>query len=315
MAKRQSLTHQMRLIISQQAEYIGAKRHEIKRDSGRHAQYDKITSRSSYRTHVARLKRFKSYLTDEGVRNIADIQSSDIEEYMHWLRAQGFKKDPEKGYSHAYLANTLTSINHLLVNEKGHKPYKCADFDVQGYTGRKNNLDDLKRPEIPEKYGQQVELAQAFGLRRHEIELVNTKSFYEHKGGLYATIIGKNGRPRVAEVRSDYYDYMKERYADYIRRVESSENIPSTKAAIQRSHIGGKLIHQEAVPNKYSLHIYRSEYANQLFDQIVKSSDYEPSGQSHTINGIRADRAVFERLTHNLGHNRLYVLDAYLGVK
>lgn len=314
MAKRQSLTHQMRLIMTKQAKYIGTKRHDHKAESG-HAQYDKLTSISSYETHVARLKRFKTYLADEGVRNVADIHTYHVEEYLHYMKAQGFKIDPERGYSHAYLANTLTSINHLLINEEGHMPYRCSDFDVQGYTGRKNNLDGLERPEIPGKYDQQVELAQAFGLRRHEIELVNTKSFYELDGCLYATIIGKNGRPRVAEVRADHYRQMKERYTDYIRRVESSENIPSTKAAIQRSHAGAKTIHPGAVPSKYSLHIFRSEYANELFHQIIKTGDYEASGQFHTINGVRADRAVFERLTQNLGHNRLYVLESYLGFK
>lgn len=313
MVKRQSLARQMNQIIKEQAKAIGTSRHAAKKEQG-HAILDKIFAEESYDTHRSRLIRFGTYLKDEGVQNVSDIQQYHVEEYMHYMYSKGFERDSD-GYTHNYLANTLSSINHLLYKVEDHEPYRCKDFDIKGYSGRKNNTDDLERVVIPDKYDEQVELARASGLRRHELEQINTKSFYEHENRIYMPVIGKGGRPRVAEIRADYHDEIKERYSDYIRKVDSVDQIPRTKQEIQRSFKGGKEIYLAKIPDKYSLHVFRSQYANALFEQIVTQKDYTKTGEEATINGITADKGVFEKLTESLGHGRIYVLASYLGAK
>lgn len=313
MTKRQSLAYQMNQIIKEQARAIGTSRYDDKQKEG-HAIYDKIHSIESYKTHRSRLTRFGDYLRDEGVRDVAEVQKHHVEEYMHYMRAKGFERF-EKGYTHSYLANTLSTINHLLVDQPGHEPYRCRDFDIEGHRERVNNRDETERVRIPDRYQEQVELIKASGLRRHELDQVNTKSFYEHDGRIYMPTIGKGGRPRVAEVRADYYAEVKTQYSDFIRKVHDRSEIPSTKEQIQRSFRGAKEIYAEKIPDKYSLHRFRSEYANEYYRQIIATEDYEKTGEEATINGVTADVGAFEKLTESLGHSRIYVLASYLGEK
>lgn len=318
MGRRPSLKYQFNEVLKSQEAY-GESRHAMKKEHG-HGHLDKIYSEKSFLSHQSRLFggecNFIDYLKSQGVKWIDDVKEEHVHGFLEQKYEYGFEHhNQERGYSHRYLADTVSSINHVLHGK--HEPYKISrDWEFEGYRGRINNRDDKERLEIPDKYNEQVDLARGFGLRRSEIEDVTTKSFYQdNEGRMYVSTIGKGGRPRVSACTEKYNDEMYSRYSDYVQKVDRYEDIPQSKHEIKASLSAGKEIYDDKIPSKYSTHIYRSEYANTYFEEVIKSGDYEHYGETATINDVMADKGAFLEVSKNLGHSRLYVMSSYIGSK
>ncbi|MCC5890988.1 MAG: hypothetical protein JJU01_10475 [Alkalibacterium sp.] len=181
-------------------------------------------------------------------------------------------------------------------------------------TERQNNLFDKERPKIPAKYMEQVELAEATGLRRMELATTGTKSFYQCADRYYVITIGKGGKPRYNEVNKAHAEVFRERYSDYIVKVDSVKRIPNDERTISAAIKGQKPLFDEPINKKYSLHIFRASYAIERYDELKRSGAFKKEGATFEVNGFSGDRGLFREISRNLGHERVdtVLLGSYL---
>lgn len=298
---RGSLKWQMNYVLNKQFERgIGQDRHSHKQEHG-HAHYDRIYSINSHKTHVSRIQNFANWLRKEDIKHINQVTPDVVETFLSSLAGRDL--------SHSYIKSFQTAINHVFHGNdvEGHPIYSVHKMGIQGVTDRKYNLYDKERPEIPDKYNKQFDLIKASGFRREEVENIGTKSMYEARGNYYVITNGKGGRPRYTKIRDEYKEQFKERYSDYIIKKDSIDQIPQTKDEINEIYRSQKPIFDRKIPSKYATHIYRSEYAQAMLEEVKASGHYKREGYEMDVNGFKADRGAFREVSRQLGHNRASV--------
>lgn len=304
---RGSLIHQTHTILNKQFEKaVGTSRYEDKKLTG-HAQLDKIYSKNSWLRHKSAITVFTKYLKEEeGVKNYWGIEKEHVERFLYKMEDEGKRYSTITGYQ--------TAINHILIDRPDHKRYSASELGIEGITERKNNFHGKERPELPDRYKEQMELIRATGLRRSEAEKVGTKSMYRCRDNIYVSTIGKGGRPRVAKVLARSADEFQKRYSDYIINVDSRSDIPSTKEEIEEVYKTQKELYIDKIQTKFATHIYRSIYAQELFKELSETSKYEPEGITFEIVGFSGDIGKFREVSKNLGHNRVTteLMESYL---
>lgn len=295
---RGPLKWQLNYVINKQFEVgIGEDRHAYKCVHG-HADYGRIYSKSSHNTHVSRIQNFANWLIKEEIKHINQLTPDVVATFLSGLVGQDYK--------HKTIQNYQSSINHVLYGNEveGHPIYSVHKMGIEGVKVRSNNCYDKERPEIPDRYLEQFDLIKASGFRRKEAEGVGTKSMYESGGNYYLVTNGKGGRPRYTKIRDDYKDQFKLLYSDYIIKKNSVADIPQTKEDIKDIYRTQKPIFERTIPTKYATHIYRSEYAQAILEEIKASGHYKPEGHIMDVNGFKADRGAFRAVSRELGHNR-----------
>lgn len=295
---RGSLKWQLNYVLNKQFEEgIGQDRHGYKKSHG-HADYERIYSIKSHETHVSRIQCFANWLRMEGIKHINQLTPDVVATFLSGLAGQDYK--------HTTIQNYQSSINHVLYGNgvEGHPIYSVHKMGIEGIKERSNNLYDKERPEIPDKYLEQFDLIKASGFRREEVEGIGTKSIYEFKGNYYVVTNGKGGRPRFTKILDEYKDQFKDSYSDYIIKKDSLSDIPQTKEDIRAIYRSQKPIFERTIPTKYATHIYRSEYAQAILEEIKASGHYKPEGHIMDVNGFKADRGAFRAVSRQLGHNR-----------
>lgn len=201
-------------------------------------------------------------------------------------------------------------------------------------------------PRLYAKYKAQIDTIRAFGLRRRELtggtsykgrDGLGDRSLYQtQKGHLYAIVQGKGGKVRWIACRHDLEGEMKQIYTSKIHPMsERPRNINDF-----RHNLKVNKPFYNSFSHNIPTHIHRANYAQHMINQLdqqaysgfrskvvyyrdgVKSNGktrYSKGTKQvdlheiHKIGAYQAQYGAFYRLSEYMGHNRLDVLQSYLG--
>lgn len=350
----QNLRHAFRseLIRQRKRGALSGSRGSIKRISGgKMAQYDRISSDNSYKDHWARAQKFAQWLkTTTSIRKMSEITPETASEYLIAQKNAGYSASTlgsdALAINHLMVGSGIWQENQRLIKSKiPGMPKRSAVY--QSY----KKLDSLewrdRNAETYEKYRGQIDTIRAFGLRRRELtggtslrgkDAFGTKTLFRGSDGLLrAQVLGKGGKVRFAEVRKDMADEMERKFGSFARPI----NQAAVNTRQYRAMIRDNQPFFASFAHRVPTHIFRADYAqNKLqelnakqysgFHQVTKYrraghdkngkqlySRYEKrikDSDQYQIGGYKASYGAFYKLSENMGHNRLDVLNAYLGI-
>ena len=201
-------------------------------------------------------------------------------------------------------------------------------------------------PHTYNAYKSQITALRAFGLRRRELvggtskngsDGLGDRSLYEKNGHIWAITQGKGGKIRWTACRQDLENEIKQEFHGHIR--PWSER-PRSKADFKHNLKFNQPFYKPYSHN-VPTHIFRAEYAQHMITQL-NHADYsgqtrqkayyaragrKPNGKfkyikkmktvnlekCYQIGGYKAQYGAFYRLSELMGHNRIDVLQCYLG--
>ena len=202
-------------------------------------------------------------------------------------------------------------------------------------------------PKLYTKYKDQIDTIRAFGLRRREItggtsyngrDGLGDKSLYKTKDGhLFAVVLGKGGKVRWTECRWDLQAEMEKIYGSKIRPMaDGPKTLEDFKHNLQ-INIPFYKPFSHSVPT----HIHRAAYAQNMIQQLNQQTytgyrdkiiyyrdGLKANGKPRYSRGTKqinlhdnykigtyvAQYGAFYKLSQYMGHNRLDVLQSYLGI-
>ena len=201
-------------------------------------------------------------------------------------------------------------------------------------------------PHTYAQYKNQIDTIRAFGLRRRELtggtsqngrDGLGDRSLYQTKDGrLFAIVQGKGGKIRWTECRQDLQKEMKQIYHGKIRPISES---PKSKAEF-RHNIKNNQPFYRSFDHNVPTHIHRANYAQHMIKQLnqhqfsgtKQKTIYYRNGikangktryskgvktinlhQNYRIGTYQAQYGAYYQLSKYMGHNRLDVLQSYLG--
>ena len=205
----------------------------------------------------------------------------------------------------------------------------------------------VANPKLYEKYKQQIDTIRAFGLRRREItggtsyngrDGLGDRSLYKTKDGrLLAVVLGKGGKLRWTECRHDLQKEMEQIYGSKIHPIdEKPKNLREFRHNLKINKPFYKPF-SHSVPT----HIHRAAYAQAMIKQLNQQTytgfrdktiyyrdGFKKNGKPRYSKGTKqinlrdnykigtytAQYGAFYKLSQYMGHNRLDVLQSYLGI-
>lgn len=308
--KRGSLKRQLHQILNDQYTFgKGRSRDFDKKHNGNgHGQLDRIYSKSSWITHKSKIHVFYKFLEENGVKHYDAITKDHVVDFL--------LEQEEHDKHYKTIAGYQTAINHVLVGNgrTDHEHYSIYQLGINASKERRNNLLYKERAIPLEKYTEQVDFSRGTGLRRSELNDLSTKSLFEANGEYYVITVGKGGLGRRTMVNEAFKDKFKSRYADYIQHVDSVKEIPNKKEDILEHTKKAQDVFKEKILTKYNMHIQRTEYAIDRFNQLTESGQYKPKNEQFEVNGFSGDKGLFKDISRQLGHFRVdkELLGSYL---
>lgn len=349
----QNLRHAFRSELIRQrktgAQY--GSRGTIKRSSGgKMAQYNRISSDNSYKDHWARAQKFAQWLkANTSIRKMDEISPQTASQYLISQRNAGFSASTigadALAINHLMIGSGHWQENQRIIKSKiagmpkrsvVHQQYK--QFDSKEWRDRNDSTY--------QKYKDQIDTIRAFGLRRRELtsgtslagrDGIGSKTIFRASNGLLCVqTMGKGGKLRFAEVRQDMSAQMERKFGSYARPINQAAH----SSRQFRSMIRDNKTFFKPFSHKVPTHIFRADYAqNKLqelnnkqytgFHDVTKyrragvdsngKQQYEPylkrlnDADTYQIGAYKATYGAFFELSQNMGHNRLDVLNAYLG--
>lgn len=234
-----------------------------------------IFSKSTFEDYLKSCNRFVIWCAENGCKSLQDCQKQ-VEAYM----------STRSNLSPYTQASELSALSKLFS-------CKNSDFDVslpkrerteiqrsRHYTEKQEHFSEARNASL-------VEFCRSTGLRRSELEKVRGTDLHEDSKGVYITVKGKGGKVREAHI-----------YGNVALVKELSANAGS-------SHIFSKI--SSACP----VHQYRAEYASRIYraeSRDIKSLDRQELYICRAdMAGERFDKTALQKVSSNLGHNRLSV--------
>lgn len=253
-------------------------RQETKLENGRSATYNTISSLNGLRQHIKQWRQVAIFLYER--YRIKTLGKIEIEMIIAFL-----KERLAEGKSEKSLKASVTAINHVMVgsgvwkeNQKISLTQLRKEKMLSSQKGATHVYKDLTAEEWRERHPQKykthqelIDFLRAFGLR--ESELFGKDGQYKgltfrnlgHVEGstiLFAEVVGKGGKYRFAEVRSDMREQMWAKYGQQSRVYQSEYLIKSVeeRERILKASSKAKERIFESPPRGLPLHINRSEY-------------------------------------------------------
>lgn len=339
---------------------IGKKR---SRDAFKKSDSDKkyISSPNSLKKHQSVWREFAKYATETGgIKRLNQVTPQLAQAFVQGRARTGGRSG--SGASEKTLKGYVTGINKVMLGSKvwkeGLEYSKMSVNPTQKGMLKKmykiENSDEWisNHSETYQNYQQAIDTIRAFGLRANELRTLNSNSFLTDNGKLYAQTVGKGGKYRIAECRSDLQDKMTNYYSQHIKdkdvtALKNSDNSAYVIRNAQKYPLKIKGYNS----SKFAKHIFRAEYARKLLqekfeeygpgriktaysavkidsdDTLIQKHVFEhDTGRSYyvpikqvktrdiqtTIAGYTGNLAAFRDVSEALGHNRLDVLLRYL---
>lgn len=202
-----------------------------------------------------------------------------------------------------------------------------------------------RHPHMYSTYKGQITVLRALGIRRRELiggtsrngkDGLGDHSLYERNGHVWAVVQGKGGKVRWTQCRRDLEPEIKSMFGNTIRGWEERpKNIND-----YRHNTKYNKIYFKSYNHNIPAHIFRSEYAQyqicslnqRSYAGIKKVPCYRKIGVSsrgkniytkatkeidlsrnYQIGAYHASYGAFYKLSNMMGHNRLDILQSYLG--
>lgn len=185
-------------------------------------------------------------------------------------------------------------LHHDLNKKEGGLAYRNKEVTTRSRTPK---AMDLKYN--PKNYTAQIEIANAFGLRRESIiggdYQIKDISFSLRDDKVYCSVIEKGGRYREAPCLEKYQDSILQKYDIKERDSLNKEEFKEIY------HDKGDLL-WDKYTTRIDNHAFRGEYARALYRELCESkgdvtSDYKGY-----------DKELVRQVSNALGHNRLCVV-------
>lgn len=334
------------LAVQRRSGNFSVSRHVDKMNqNGKMANYQAIYSDNSYKTHLSRATNFSDWVKENHaeIKDFRAVNKDLASEYLAYQKEYGGRNDgPASAHT---LSADATMLNHVFVGTNvWDSPLRKSDIadmpkrSLDTITNNRSLTSDewVKRNEtLYVRNEQLIDTARAFGLRRSELiaggrydRALNTGSFFRNEDGkLNVATVGKGGKYRLAEVTEEYARKMDNYYAEYARPISELPGEKEFKAELGRYD---RFFTQDN--HEIPIHIHRAYYAQTKFDEInrqyqgqnetYKKITYDHNGQKVikeipgskqiTIGAKEGSYGAFMRVSENLGHNRLDVLNNYL---
>lgn len=234
----------------------------------------------------------------------------------------------------------------VLKSKIPNMPHRSQDILKQ----RNKNLTAKewveRYPHTYNAYRGQITTIRAFGIRRRELvggtsqngrDGLGDRSLYDRNGHIWAIVQGKGGKIRWTPCRRDLEPQIKTMFCKTIRpwaeRPRNSNDF--------RHNLKVNQTYFKPYNHNVPAHIFRSEYAQmqieylrqRSYSGVKKVPCYRRAGVNsqgktiymksikkiylrkiHTIGAYTASYGAFYELSDYLGHNRLDVLQSYLGI-
>ena len=317
---------------------------------GKMADYRHIYSDNSYKDHWARAQRFAHYLrTYTSIRKFDEITPEVALEYLKVQRDAGYSASTigadALAINHLMIGSGRWAENQRLVKSKiAGMPKRSVVY--QHYKPLTSQEWRDRNPKLYARYKDQIDVVRAFGLRRRELSSgtslsgkdgIGSRTLFRAKNGLLvAQTMGKGGKLRFAEVRKDMAAEMEAKYGQYARPISAA----AKDGRQYRSMIKRNRPFFSSFAHRVPTHIFRADYAQNKLQElnqkhysgyhVVKryrragldangKQKYAPylkrlnDHQEYQIGAYKAQYGAFFELSENMGHNRLDVLNAYLG--
>lgn len=336
-------------------------RTELKQaNNGKSANYDVISSQQSMTKHLSAINQVAIYIQDTyKVRDWKNVDVSMIQDFLNHMQKNGGRSGA--GASEKTLKGYVTAINKVMVTARVWDEADVVSLSSLEIEKGKTHVNKILTSDEwirmnHDKYLQyqiQIDFARAFGIRREEMfgqksmqkrgknGVTANSLFIDDDNRLYAQVIGKGGKMRVAKCREDMNVEMLNRYEPYARSLSYCD---SDKERFKRENYRGQKI-IDGIDNAIPLHIYRNEYVRQrvieesmkygtdsnsprigysrlkMEQGVIVRVGYDNDGREARIveNGtitkiktLEADVRAFMTISQELGHNRLDVMTKYL---
>jgi len=335
--------HQAKWLFKKQRKAaLGKTRQAFKTHHGaNHADYAHIYADSSLEQHIKAIRAFSIWCAQKrDIWFLKDINHELVGEYCTQLQ--------HEGYSIWTIKARITAINHAMVGGgywREKDAFTAKTWNETHYDYFNDELHQKNREEIRNnrtisaqtwrnehehlyhEYQQEIDTVRAFGLRRSELIHVDPRkpsimanSFYtDERNHLYVFVpYGKGGRPRFAKCRNDLHAEMNQYYqAQPIGKLPQSlddlkafrDQWLSTNDENMRKQ--AYLFSKQDYHHAISYHRQRQEYAQVRLTEEQQVPPLKHDYQQ-TIEGVTAYHSQFERVSRDLGHNRVDVLGNYL---
>lgn len=237
---------------------------------------DHIYSINTYATYEKHNNYFLQHCESLGCKTLEQCRPYVTE----WLQGR-----IDKGLSSYTIQTEAAALGKL---------YQCpvSEFGVDIPTRHREDITrsrgvaDRDRGFSLEKNSEIVNFCRGTGLRRNELENLQSSQLINKNGEYYLGIRGKGGRYREAPIVGPHK-------AEIVARIQNAN---------------GKV--WESVPSHMDVHSYRSDYATAIY--TAHSRDVIPKGDRYYCRGDRKgevmDKPAMKMASEALGHSRLEVV-------
>ena len=330
---------------------IGGRDKAKKMKEGKYTDYGHIYSDRSYKAHLERATKFAEYCQENGIKDFDQITPSVAQKYLIYERDKGYSASTigasALAINHVMIGGGFWHESQKIMKSKiAGMPKRSTKIVNQREKSLTSKEWRDRYPNSYQKYQNQIDTVRALGLRRRELtggssyngkDGLGTKSLYwSEKGRVLAVTIGKGGKFRTIECRLDLQPKIVKLYGKYI---QPADKIPQNKTDFLKNMRSNKPFYHSfshAIPT----HIFRSDYAQNKLRELASKPfsgerEYSYSKRMKTahkgkyyysrvirkhdlskpyqIGSYRASYGAFYALSKNMGHNRLDVLQSYLG--
>lgn len=242
-------------------------------------------------------------------------------------------------------SKTWREADKVAKSEIPNMPHRSQDILKQ----RNKNLTAKewveRYPHTYNAYKGQITTLRAFGIRRRELtggtskngrDGLGDRSLYDRDGHIWAIVQGKGGKIRWTPCRKDLEPQIKSMFNGKIRPWKDrprnnndfkhnvkinqtffksySHNVPAHIFRAEYAQHQIQELNQKSYSGSKEIPYYcrngRDSNGKQLYAKTTKTIDLS---HSHTIGAYTASYGAFYQLSEFMGHNRLDVLNSYLG--
>lgn len=285
-------------------------RHDYKKQNNAFADYDKIYSNQSYRTHVSRLNQFADWLKKSGLKlkQLADITPQIAQRYL--------VEQYQAGKSAWTISADSLALNHVMIGSRNWTeqqklsksqlklPKRSLDTIKNNRSVNATEWQDAHKRSY-QAHRDVLDTVRSFGLRREEIVpyrpgapamAKSTSIFADSCGNIYIAVVGKGGKVRLTHCLTSRQRQMQALYGRFARPL--GDYNPQTFRGELRAD--NDYFYECNALSNIPTHIFRADYAqNRLIElkntmQITrKNVGYTPV--YHKIGTTSTGKNVYQR--------------------
>lgn len=301
-------------INARQLSNRGISRHDVKVNTGQHAQKDYIWADQSYKNHISRMEQFSNWLNEKypAYKKVGvDLVDRDV--MKEYLISQS-----ERGLSASTISADMAMLNKIFEAELTKAEMNLASRRIDEFV---NNREGRTFEQLQAKEKDAVLISRALGCRRSELLQLNAKSIYKTDDGkLYAYVSGKGGKIRVAECLENSKKWVEERFEGYINRIGDVGELSLNRSDYNVTTSNAERLIDSVRSNAPIHRLGRQIYAQELLRQIEqenRTGELLPQNRAsvteyYKTNGIVMHRYHAQVVSQNMGHNRIDVLKNYV---